>query len=1508
VGIGCRFPGGIVDVESFWRFLSEGRDAISEIPKDRIDIARYFDSRAATPGRMTTRWGGFLDHIDEFDADFFGISPREAERLDPQQRLLLETAWEALEDAGQDVSKLDGTRTGVFIGQWASDFEARLFADPEALDFYVTQGSGRYAASGRISYALGLRGPSLTLDTACSSSLVAVHLAVRSIRSGESRMALAGGANIILQPHITIAYSQVRMMAESGRCRFGDASGDGYVRSEGVGLVVLKALDQALADGDRIYAVVRGSATNNDGRSSGSMGRPSQIGHAELLRSAYRDASVPPALVGYVEAHGTGTRAGDPVELGALAAVLGEGRENGNPVLVGSVKTNFGHTEAAAGVAGLIKAALVLHHGTIPPSLHFASPNPAIPWADLPLAIAGTPTSWPAAKGPRLAGVNGFGISGTNAHVVLEEAPRRVAARPRIPGRAGGLLPLSARSLAALRGLAIRVADLLEGEQAPCLHDLCWSAATRRTPLDCRAAFVARDAEAMREALRSFAEGGNAAAQGIGSDSKPKIAFICPGQGAQWDGMARQLLAEEPAFRAALELCDEAARSFVDWSIIEQLSAEPGSPSYRMDQIDVIQPVMVALAIAYAALWRSLGIEPDAVVGHSMGEVAAACIAGTLELKDAMRIICRRSALMRRTSGAGAMALVDLSIEEAKAYLSGRDDRLSVAVSNSPRSSVISGDPEALAQVMAQLTQENVFCRLVKVDVASHSPQMEPLAAELSSDLTGLAPGDARIPIWSTVFGRRADGREFDAAYWGRNLRQTVRFKDAMSRLLEDGVSIFVELGPHPILLPSVQQTAQSLDREMTTIACGRRDEADQTALLAAFGQLWAAGYSVEWERVMPERGDAVRLPHYPWQRERYWAEWAEFAPEGARERIAGFRPDDQSRGWLYQFRWEQADLAGALLPPVRSRWLVVSADPDAASAFRAVFEPAGATCTVASLDGLETAVVEFARKPGVLGGIILLAADDSDAPYLPIRVLQAVLAAEWTANPRLWAVTRGAQSIAGEGKERVSVDGAALWGTGRVIAEEHPELWGGLVDLDPADTLATQARALILHLLAADGEDQAAFRSGVRYVLRLAVDEERDSRPPAFVWRTDAAYLITGGLGGVGLHVARALAAQGVRRLILLGRTTLPPREEWSKVELESPIGRRISAIRALESDGVAVHADAVDVADETQLRVFLDRYAAEAWPPIRGVIHAAGSLENHLTGTLKRSDFEAVLGPKLRGAQLLDRLLPDLDLFVLFSSTGAFLAQPGQANYAAANAGLDALAADRRARGLPALSIGWGVWDETGLVRSAAGASNVKEMARQGIMAFSPERGTRLFTWLCGRGEYSIAVLPIDWAAFQRARGGRDFALFRGMLARSPGAAVQDSSLGQRLAATAAPGERRQLFDGVVREAVCAVLKIVPARLDPRKALGNMGLTSLMAMELRNRLEAAIGRPISATLAWNYPTVDAIVNHLAGAEAVAATNVETTRPQQPVTDLSDRISRLTDLSDDEAVAALRA
>ncbi|HEY7414662.1 MAG TPA: type I polyketide synthase [Ktedonobacteraceae bacterium] len=874
IGIGCRFPGA-PDPQTFWQLICSGGDAITEVPTDRFDINAFYHPQPATPGKMMSRWGGFLDQIDQFDAAFFGISPREAARMDPQHRLLLEVAWEAMEDAGQVPEKLSDELGGVFVGLITSDYWDRQFRHPVELDVYSTAGSARSGAAGRISYALGLQGMSFVVDAACSSSLVAVHLACQSLRTGSCSLALAGGVNIILNPDHTIGYSQGKMMAPDGRCKTFDAQANGYVRSEGAGVVVLKPLSRALADGDSIYAVIRGSAVNNDGHSDLFM-TPSVKGQQAVLRQAYRDADISPRYVQYVETHGTGTSVGDPVELKALGSVLAEDRPSRCPCIIGSVKTNIGHTEGAAGLAGLIKVALCLKHKAIPPNLHFHEPNPAIPWQELPLTVAQELQPWPESDYPHLAGVSSFGIAGTNAHLVVEEAPPLPlkADTVRSPHISAHLLPLSAHTSDALKNIAHRYQVLMAGQNGSdhLFHDICYTAAARKAHHDHRLAVIGHSAEEISGKLEAFLRGETGidivSGRRIGSRLH-KIVWIFPGQGSQWLGMGRDLLEQEPVFRETLERCDQIMREFVDWSLLDQLQAEKAQS--RLDEVDIVQPVIFAIQVALAALWRSWGIEPDAVVGHSMGEVAAAYVAGTLNLHDAAWIICGRSSLLKRTSNRGAMAAVELSLEQARLVISDYRDRVSIAVSNSPNSTVLSGEPTTLIEILAMLERQGIFGRLVNVNVASHSPQMDALRDDLLDLLAHIQPGPSSIPIYSTVTAKASNGAEFDAYYWVKNLREPVLFLNSVQQLLENDFDIFIEMSPHPLLVGAIKQTMQHMERTGTALASLRREDDGHVALLRALGGLYTLGYPVDWDKVCLVKGRHVALPTYPWQRERFW-------------------------------------------------------------------------------------------------------------------------------------------------------------------------------------------------------------------------------------------------------------------------------------------------------------------------------------------------------------------------------------------------------------------------------------------------------------------------------------------------------------------------------------------------------------------------------------------------------------------------------------------------------------
>ncbi|HET7550229.1 MAG TPA: SDR family NAD(P)-dependent oxidoreductase [Gemmatimonadaceae bacterium] len=925
IGMGCRFPKA-PNVGAYWRMMLDGVDGIVEVPANRWDVDMFYDPRPATPCKVVTRCGGFLEEIDRFDPYFFGISPREAIRMDPQQRLLLEVTWEAMENAGLPRERFMGSHTGTFIGVCTDDYITLERGDLANIDIYLGTGGARGSTAGRLAYLYGLSGPTAAVDTACSSSLVAVHQACYSLLQGDCDMALAGGVNVVLHPGTAIAFSQANMLSPDGRCKAFDSRANGFVRSEGAGVVLLKPLGAALEDGDPVYAVIRATASNNDGSSSPFM-TPSRSGQAELLRQAYDRAGVPTESVQYVEAHGTGTAVGDPIEMGALSDVLGAGRSIVRPCIVGSSKTNIGHTEAAAGVAGLIKAVLCLHRKTIPPNLHFITPNPNIPWDELPFRVATETMPWPEHDGPARAGVNSFGISGTNAHAVLEEAPprsesrssaarNRRSAEPSPHERCGErdgsaeLLLLSAHTAESLEAIAASYRDRTrDAESEASLRDICYSAAVHRTHHEYRVGFVSRSRAELGEKLDAFLAGepqpgivkGEAS---VGGGMRP--IFVFSGIGTQWPGMGRRLRALYPAFREELERCDAAIRAMKGWSVIEEI--DRAAPHSRLDQIDIMQPAIFSVQAALVALWRSWGVEPAAIVGHSLGEIAAAYTAGALSLEDAALVVCERSRLMHRASGLGRMAAVGLPAEEIARRLEPYDGRIAIATNNSPASCAISGDTDAVEELARALEVEGIFCRVLRVEVACHSHHMEPLQAELVAALSRITPRAENVPLYSAVLARRMSGTEAGAEYWGRNLRQPVLFAGAMSALLADGGRAFLELSPNPALVTPIRQNAQHRNDSVVAAASLRANSNERDSLLETAGQLFASGASCEWKRLYPE-GRFVPPPPYVWQRERFW-----FHEAGANVfTMPGTLPKDSRRSShpLLPLHWERADAPG---------------------------------------------------------------------------------------------------------------------------------------------------------------------------------------------------------------------------------------------------------------------------------------------------------------------------------------------------------------------------------------------------------------------------------------------------------------------------------------------------------------------------------------------------------------------------------------------------------------------
>ncbi|WP_437775821.1 type I polyketide synthase [Sorangium sp. So ce1097] len=864
IGMGCRFPGGADDPDSYFRLLEAGVDAVSGAPPGRFALD--------PPGDDVPPWGAFLKEVDGFDAHFFGISPREAVKMDPQQRLLLEVAWEALEHAGVAADRLAGTRTGVFVGITTNDYQLlSAAAAPEEQDAYAATGNGHCFPAGRLSYVLGLEGPSMAVDTACSSSLVAVHLACQSLRAGESTLALAGGVNLILSQIITRLIAQLQALSPDGRCKTFDARANGFVRGEGCGVVVLKRLSDALADGDRVLALVRGSAVNQDGRSSG-LTAPNLLAQQAMLRQALQSARVSPSDVGYVETHGTGTSLGDPIEVEALAGVLGQPRDDGSVCALGAVKSNIGHLEAAAGVAGLIKAVLAMERGVIPANQHYRTLNPRIDLAGTPFVIPSQNLPWAPGERPRIAGVSSFGLSGTNAHVVLEEAPRPVASAGE--RRSAVVVPLSARSPGALVALAQAVHRRLAEaprDGAAGLHDIAATAAVRRSHHAHRAAIVARSTEELVDALAALASG--APRPGIAKGranpaSRTRLAFVFSGQGTPWVGMGRALLEAEPVFRAAIEAVDAVVKQHAPFSIAGELAAPEASA--RLDETEVAQPAILGIQVALSALLGSWGIAPDAVIGHSVGEIAAAYVAGVLSLEEAARIAVIRGRIMQRATGGGKMASVALSAADAARALEGYEDRLCIAAVNDPGSVVLSGDAPALAELVERLGQRGVPCRSLNVAYAFHSPQMTPLAGELIAALGPIARRRAAVPMYSTVTGARVSGAELDAVYWARNLREPVQLARAVERAIAEQHSAFLEVAPQPVLAANLERCLAASAVEGHAIPTLRRGKDELRCLMQSVGALYACGATVDFRRLYPG-GRLVDLPTYPWQRQRYW-------------------------------------------------------------------------------------------------------------------------------------------------------------------------------------------------------------------------------------------------------------------------------------------------------------------------------------------------------------------------------------------------------------------------------------------------------------------------------------------------------------------------------------------------------------------------------------------------------------------------------------------------------------
>ncbi|MEW1639516.1 type I polyketide synthase [Streptomyces sp. NPDC093801] len=1529
VAMSCRYPGGVRSPEELWRLVDEGTDAMSVFPDDRgWDLDALYHPDPDHPGTTYARAGGFLYDLADFDAAFFGISPREATAMDPQQRLLLETSWEAFERAGMDPAAARGSRTGVFVGSGYQDYLRRGLAVPEGVEGYLGTGNAASVASGRIAYTLGLEGPAVTVDTACSSSLVALHMAAQALRQGECDLALAGGVTVMSSSGAFVEFSRQRALSADGRCKAYSADADGTGWGEGVGMLLVERLSDARRNGHPVLAVIRGSAVNQDGASNG-LTAPSGRAQQLVIRQALANAGLSGADVDAVEGHGTGTRLGDPIEASALLATYGQERDADRPLWLGSLKSNIGHTQAAAGAGGIIKMVQALRHGLLPRTLHADEPTPHVDWTAGAVRLLTAPVAWePDADGrPRRAGVSSFGMSGTNAHVIIEEAPRpdpapaAETAPATVPAlrplrSAATALPLAARTVPALEEHAARVAALLREDPAADPRATGHALATTRTPFAERAVVVGEDREELIAALDALASGASHAGAVRGTAAAPaQPVFVFPGQGSQWPGMAVGLLDTSEVFRGRIADCGRALAPHVPWDLEDVLRGADGAPA--LETPDVVQPVLWAVMVSLAELWRSCGVRPAAVVGHSQGEIAAAVVAGSLTLEDGARLVARRSALLLRLSGQGGMVSLPLSETEAGERIAPWDGRLAVAAVNGPRTVVVAGEREALAGLLEACAADGVRAKRVRVDLASHCPQVESLREDLAAELAALAPAAPAVPFYSTVTGEPLDTPP-DAAYWYGNLRRTVRFEQTARRLLADGHRVFIEISPHPVLVYGLQDTVDDTPAEtpaavLTTLS---RSEGGARRFLTSLGDAHAHGVPVDWTTVLdggaPGGGPAAALPTYPFQRRRYWLDAPDAAADApataAGSADAGFWAAVEGEDLTTLARElgidEDASLRSAL--PALNAWHRGRSDEAAAQAWRyriawkpvadpAPAAPAGVWLAAVPRDLAEDPAVDLALDslaahgarivrldvagdadrqgladalraagPGATGVLSLLALDERAHPEHPavplglattLHLVQALGDAGLDAP--LWCLTRGAVSTGPTDPVR-SVRQAPVAALGRVAALEHPGRWGGHIDL-PDGVRATDGRTgrRLVAALTAGGEDQLALRADGLLARRM-LHADGAGAPDGPAWQPRGTVLVTGGTGHIGGHVARWLAGAGADHLVLAGRRG-PDAEGAAELAAE------------LEALGARVTLAVCDTADREDVARLLD--SLDALPPLSAVVHAAGTGTPAMLADTTVAELGSLLGAKAAGAAHLDELLADreLDAFVLFSSGAAAWGSGAQAGYAAANAFVDALAEDRRARGLTATSVAWGAWGGGGMVDRAA----EERLRLRGLDPMDPGLGVLALRRAVERGDTTVVVAAVDWTrfvpGFTAARPSpliADLPEVRRLLAAEDGAgdapADGEPPLLRRLAALAGADPAPAVLEFVRSEAAAVLGHPSADAVGERQVFLELGFDSLTAVRLAKRLGRATGTKLPATLVFDHATPTALTARL--------------------------------------------
>ncbi len=1565
VGIGCRYPGYAQSAEQLWDLLVDGGDAISKFPSDRgWDLDSVYNPDPEASGTSYADEGGFLYDAGEFDAGFFGIGPSEAMMMDPQQRLLLEVAWEAIENAGIDPMSLRDSQTGVFAGVAMQDYGLWLMnaSLPDELGVYTATGSDTSVLSGRVAYVLGLKGPAMTVETACSSSLVALHLACRSLRVGECSLALAGGVTVLSTPTAFVSMSRQRGLSPDGRCKSFAAAANGTGFSEGAGVVLLERLSDAQRLGHEVLAVIRGSAVNQDGTSNG-LTAPSGRAQQQVIRQALSASGLAPEQIDAVEAHGTGTMLGDPIEAEALLATYGRKRPDERPLWLGSIKSNIGHTLAAAGVAGVIKMVMALRNELLPKTLHVDEPTDKVDWKQGKVSLLTDAVRWPHDSEPRRAAVSSFGMSGTNAHVIVEEAPVWGGLAVGVGGVAGGELGggelgvpvegfggvvpwvFSGRERGAVRAQAGRLRGFVGAGVDVGVGDVGFSLAGRSV-FEHRAVVVGGGCDRLMAGLDVLSVGGVArgVVEGVAGGGG-RVAFLFTGQGAQRVGMGRELYRTVPLFRSALdEVCVE-LDVHLGCSLLEVLFAGEGSSvGCLLDETMFTQAGLFAVEVALFRVLEAWGVRPDYLLGHSIGELAAAFVGGVFSLVDACRLVVARGRLMGALPVGGAMVAVQAGEGEVLESLSGYEGRVALAAVNGPEAVVLSGDEDGVLELAGLWRERGRLVKRLRVSHAFHSPRMEGMLEDFAEVASGVSFSAPRIPVVSNVTGGLG-GEEFcSPEYWVGQVRGTVRFADGVGWLGAQGVRSFLELGPDGVLsamtMECFRDTAEAGEGDRRTVVSLLSAERPETlSLMGALAEVWTHGVPVDWAGMLGESGaKQVALPTYPFQRRRYWPEGSLTSPNsvdggsiadgrsgndlesgfwdaveredlegllgtlGLKEKrqrsslldllpnLSAWRRRSRERsivnGWCYELRWKP--IAAASLPTLAGRWLLVV--PGALREDRWVamlldaLQRRGADVVVvhfdaaeesredllqrlrATTDGMSDGIVDGGPDAApVDGAISLLALDESrgDAcPSVPEGLVGTVALAQALKDidlrAPLWLITRGMVSVVPSDRVCNPLQ-AQIWGLGLAIGLEDPQRWGGLVDLP--ETFEERVGSLLVGMLgnrngngSNNGEDELAIRGTGVFARRLVRLHDREDTADE-AWTPPAGtVLITGGTGGLGAHVARWLARGGADHLLLVSRGGA---NALGAEELQAE----------LAGLGAEVTIAACDVADREQLSKLIESLPEDR--PLSAVVHTAGASVNGPLDSLTVDDLELALSAKAQGALNLDALTEDLDLsaFVLFSSIAGTLGSGLQASYAAANACLDALAAQRRERGLPATSIAWGPWAGEGMA-----ANNVlgEAMRQLGLDRMDPSLAIDALQAALLRGDTFAVVADIRWETYAPLS---TVARRRPLIEDLPEVALQATGSGEpqagrelreRLQAASAEEHRQILLELVCTEVARVLGHPTPEAIDPNRPFVELGFNSLMAIELYNRLNGITNLRIPAVVMFESPTPDALVAYI--------------------------------------------